>query len=119
MSPPFNINARQIGNGLFVGLLLFGPCSAPSWADGGQLRLIERHGNLQIAVFTSPNPLRAGPVDISVLVQDARTGQPIDYANVYVQIARSDQTGKPIVAPATAAAATNKLMRAALVELPD
>jgi hypothetical protein len=79
---------------------------------------VEQHGNLQISVFTSPNPLRAGPVDISVLVQDTRRGQPIDDAPIRVQLARSDRTGMPIVAAATSAAATNKLLRAAVVELP-
>jgi len=40
-------------------------------ADGGTLRLWERAGNYKVAVFTDPTPLRAGPVDVSVFVQDA------------------------------------------------
>ncbi len=43
-------------------------------ADGGAVRLRQRSGGYQIAVFTEPTPLRAGPVDVSVLVQDAETG---------------------------------------------
>jgi len=42
-------------------------------ADGGAVRLSERQGGYQITAFTSPTPFRAGPVDISVLVQDAAT----------------------------------------------
>jgi len=42
-------------------------------ADGGTVRLSQQQGNYQIAVLTTPTPLRAGPIDISVLVQKAGT----------------------------------------------
>ncbi len=41
------------------------------------LRLSEKKGNYRISAFTAPNPFRAGPVEISVLVQDAATGDRI------------------------------------------
>jgi hypothetical protein len=44
-------------------------------ADGGALRLAQEKDGYRIAVFTAPTPLRAGPVDFSVLVQDAATGE--------------------------------------------
>jgi hypothetical protein len=44
-----------------------------SMADEGAVRLLERKGPYQIAVFTAPTPLSAGPVDVSVLVQNADT----------------------------------------------
>jgi hypothetical protein len=87
-------------------------------ADGGTIRLSERKGGYQITVFTSPTPLRAGPVDVSVFVQDAATGEPVPEARVTV---RASPRGRPAEAesyPATTEAATNKLFRAAAFDLP-
>ena len=36
-------------------------------ADGGAVRLRQRAGGYQIAVFTSPTPFRAGPVDLALI----------------------------------------------------
>ena len=55
-----------------LSFLIFRPSSVAR-ADGGVVRLRQRAGGYQIAVFTSPTPIRAGPVDVSVLVQDAAT----------------------------------------------
>ncbi len=93
-------------------------CLAPVWADGGTVRLVERHGNRTISVFTSPNPLRAPMVDVSVLVQDATTGEAIHDAVTIVQLTPADGTSPEILAAATNEAATNKLLQSALVELP-
>ena len=95
-----------------------GPCCVFALADGGQVRVMERRGNYQLTVFTSPNPLRAGPVDVSVLVQDAKTGLPIPDVTVAVELKSPDKSLPPIRAAATTDAATNKLLHAALVELP-
>ena len=51
--------------------------------------------------------------------QDAETGQPFDDAEVNVRITPADVGGRTIHAVATQAAATNKLLRAALMELPS
>ena len=59
---------------LLVVCLLCGGTNRSAHADGGQVRLTQRHGDMQITVFTSPSPLRAGPVDVSVCIQDAATG---------------------------------------------
>lgn len=79
--------------------------------DGGALRACERVGPYQIAVFTSPTPLRAGFVDISVLVQDAATGALATDVQVVVRVGARHY-------PATTGAATNKLFRAAHFEWP-
>ena len=100
-------------------LLSLGPCSAVALADGGRVALMERQGAYRISVFTSPDPLRAGPIDISVLLQDAETGMPITNAQVNVSLTQSSGHGRTIHAVATSDAATNKLLRAALVELPE
>jgi len=109
---------RPVMLSLIVGLLCLGSRLAPAWADGGTVRLVERHGNRQISVFTSPNPLRAGPVDISVFVQDLATGAPIDDARTTVTLTASGQAEATIHAVASTEAATNKLLQSALVELP-
>lgn len=99
-------------------LLAFGQC-ASARADGGQVRAMQTYGDLKLTVFTSPSPLRAGPVDVSVLLQDARTGQSIPDANITVALTPPNQFEPPLRAIATADAATNKLLRAALLELPS
>jgi hypothetical protein len=88
-------------------------------ADGGAVRLSEQQGNYRVTVFTTPTPVRAGPVDVSVLVQDSATGEPA--SDVQVTIAATWR-GSPEVTlrhPATTGAATNKLYHAALFDLPE
>jgi hypothetical protein len=93
------------------------PCHAR--ADGGTLRLSQRAGGYLITVFTDPTPLRAGPVDVSVLVQDAATKQALPQAQVTVWVGQSVRGRAAVPYPATTAAATNKLLHAALFELPE
>ena len=106
---------RRVTGVLQISVLFALP--APALADGGALRLSEERGNYQIAIFTSPTPLRAGPVDISVLVQDAATHEAVSDVQIMVKAARSDQRGAAIHRPATFEAATNKLFQAAALNL--
>lgn len=87
-------------------------------ADGGQVRNSEKAGDFQVTVFTSPQPLRAGPVDVSVLVQDVETGDVAADATVIVDVTDLAKSFPPQRAVATAETATNKLLRSALLELP-
>jgi hypothetical protein len=87
-------------------------------ADGGAVRLRERVGGYQITVFTSPTPFRAGPVDVSVLVQDAATEGYVPDARVTVRLTARG-TGEVLEYQATTEAATNKLLRAAEFQLPE
>jgi hypothetical protein len=103
---------------LIVLTLLAGPVSKLAHADGGQVRVMQQLGDYQLTVFSSPNPLRAGPVDVSVLLQDATTGQIVADAAITVELAPHDKSQAPLRAIATTDAATNKLLRAAQVELP-
>src|SRR5262249_48206786 len=96
--------------------LLLGTWCMPARGDGGSVCLSEKTGPYQVTVFSAPTPLRAGPVDISVLVQDAATGQPMPQATVTISMT---QIGQPALAnPATQDIATNKLLHAARFELP-
>jgi hypothetical protein len=102
--------------GLMVYIFFLLP--AVTRADGGTIRLSERHGPFQVTIFTSPTPLRAGPVDVSVLVMDLASGRPIQDAEVTVRAMHLASRGESIVISATSGAATNKLLRAAVFELP-
>ena len=87
-------------------------------ADGGTLRVCNRADHYQVAVFTSPTPLRAGPVDVSVLVQRALNGECVTEARATVRL-KSRGSWRVMEFPATAEAATNKLFRAATFQLPE
>jgi hypothetical protein len=87
-------------------------------ADGGAIRLREHNGGYQITVFTSATPFRAGPVDLSVLIQDAATEEYVPDARVTVRLTARG-TGAFLEYPATTEAATNKLLRAAEFQLPE
>ena len=98
--PTVNHRAATISGWLLLSSLI--PTSLAR-ADGGAVRLRERAGGYQIAVFTSPTPFRAGTVDISVLVQDAATGECVPEARVTVGL-RAPGAGRVLECPATAEA---------------
>jgi cytochrome c oxidase assembly factor CtaG len=98
-------------------LLLMGV--RPAWGHhGGDVRLMEKAGPFLITVFSDPTPLRVGPVDFSVLVQDGDSGRPILDAEVTVRIREHGTGGPSILTQATRQNATNKLLYAAPVNLP-
>ena len=99
--------------------MLVAAAAAPAgaYADGGDLRYSGVKGGYRIAVFTAPAVLREGPVDISVLVQDAVTGRARLDVPVTVSIRPAGRSCCGERRPATEEAATNKLFRAATFEL--
>jgi hypothetical protein len=106
---------RTSGRALSSWFLLAMWC-APALADGGSVWLSTTKSGYRLTIFTAPTPLRAGPVDISVLAQDGSTGEPLLDARVTVRLHRP---GEPALEyPATTEAATNKLLYAAQFELP-
>lgn len=98
--------------------LLLGPVGAAR-ADGGTVRASAVASGWRVTVFTAPTPPLAGPVDVSVLLQDAATGRPDPAARVWVRAEPRDRPGPAVEQPATADAATNKLLVAAVLDLPD
>jgi hypothetical protein len=104
---------------VILSLLLVGPSGKTARGDGGMLCLSRSEGNYRISVFATPTPFRVGPVDISVLVQNAITGEVIPKASVTVSLRLRDQHGEPMCYAATDQAATNKLMKAAVFDLPE
>ncbi len=116
---------------LVTGFLL--AAARASWADGGAVLSQQVVGPYRITLFGSPSPLRAGPADLSVMLQDAQTGAPVLDQAVAIQVmkaASSDSSSTAWVppccsmktstaaVPATHAAAQNKLLYAANFLLP-
>lgn len=91
---------------------------APSLAaaDGGSVQISVAGQGCRITVMTSPNPLRPGPIDVSVLVQDEKSSAVISDVRCAIALR---QKGRTIRGTATRAAATNKLFRSAQLELPQ
>jgi hypothetical protein len=90
-----------------------------AFADGGMIRFSERRGDRLITVFTTPTLLRAGPVDISVLVQNADTGRPLSDLPIVVYAYPIQNPLRKFATPATNEAASNKLMCAAALGLTE
>jgi hypothetical protein len=88
-------------------------------ADGGVIRLQQPAGPFLITVFSSPTPLRAGTVDLSVLVQEPATHGPILDATVTLALRFLGEGTTSFSAAATRTQATNKLLYVALVDLPS
>ena len=87
------------------------------FGDGGTVILRQSSGPFLVTVFATPTPLRAGPVDLTVMVQDASTQTAVLDASVIVRV--QPEAGPEISTPATRAQAQNKLLYAAPVVLPD
>jgi hypothetical protein len=62
-----------------------------SWADGGAIRFQGDAGSLHVTVFTLPPILRAGAVDVTVLIQDRSKLNPLLDARVTLDL--SPQSG--------------------------
>ncbi len=87
--------------------------------DGDVVRMQQNSGPFRISVFTAPDPLPAGPCDVSVLVQDRNTGEPILDAPVSLTVQSANSVGDTLAAiPATAEASSLKLLEAGTVNLP-
>lgn len=108
---------RLVLCGVICGWWFLGIWCAPARGDGGTVRWTGKKDGYRITVFTAPTPFRAGPVDISVLVQDAQTGEPLPQARVTVRMSKLDD--QELEYPATTEAATNKLLHAAQFDLPE
>jgi hypothetical protein len=89
----------------------------PALSDGGVVQMQRSSGRYVITVFTAPVPLRAGPADISILIQDRNSHHPVLDAEVTMSLYKEGR--EAIRAEARREQATNKLLYAALVSLPE
>jgi hypothetical protein len=109
---------KRVAAGLLAVSVLF-LLPSMAMADGGTIRFSEQKGDYQITIFTAPTPLRASTVDVSVLIQDAATQQPVTDVQITIKATHRGHQGAEVRHPATFEAATNKLFRAAAFELPE
>jgi hypothetical protein len=110
------MSARQSARG--PALILLGMALWPGAAhgDGGAVRLSQQAGPYRVTVFTAPTPLRAGPVDVSVFVQDG-AGEVLPDVAVRLTLTPAGRAGQSLTARASHEAATNKLFQAAAFDL--
>jgi hypothetical protein len=116
-NPTVNPRTATIVGFLLLSSLIPHPSSL-ALADGGAVRLSERTGGYQITAFTAPTPFRAGRVDVSLLVQDAATGECVPPARVTLHLTARG-SGQVLEYPATSGAGSNKLFHEAVFELPE
>ncbi|HLG97394.1 MAG TPA: FixH family protein [Bryobacteraceae bacterium] len=96
--------------------LLFA-AATPVLADGGAVILHKRTQALTVTAFASPAPPRAGPLDVSVLVQSSDTLEPVLDAQVWLRFAKPGSQTEEV--QATRTQAKNKLLYAASTQLAD
>lgn len=110
--------ARAIAGILLSGMVVL-TVPASALADGGTVRACVQERGLRVTVFTAPDSPRVGPIDISVLVQDADTGQPVPGVVVHIRAVSRRDPARVIERTATKDEATNKLMVAAVLDVPE
>jgi hypothetical protein len=99
-------------------VVLMATCLAgQALADGGTVRAMQTISDCRVTVFTSPAPLRVGGIDVSVLLQDAATGELVGDAEIDIVVQPASGLGLTERHRATFDAAKNKLLRAAKLEL--
>lgn len=101
---------------LFVAIAIFARI-IPAHADGGAVQFEKSSGQFVVTVFATPSPLRAGPVDISLLVRDRKDQQPVFDCQAFIQLCKEGAMSIP--SQATHEAAHNKLFYAAPVKVPE
>lgn len=84
-------------------------------ADGGRVRLRQDAGPFALTVFTAPEPLTAGPADVSVLVQDRADGRALLDADVEIRLRAP---GVESARNYAATAGTNRILKAIATDLP-
>jgi hypothetical protein len=106
-----------------------------AFGDGGSVQVHSVSGPFEITLFAEPPLPRAGQIDFSVLIQDAKSGEPVMDAAVTLALTpvKVHQNAQPawyppscaVSAPADLAAvpllhsgASNRLLYGALVEIP-
>jgi hypothetical protein len=99
-------------------LFLLSVCPAVLVADGGALLVRQNAGPLTISIFSSPEPLRVGTGDLSVMVQRSNDKSTVLDATVKLHLTHKTPDGiSEVFVPATHAKATNKLLYASQVNL--
>ena len=106
---------------LLMRMLLIATCmstvTSSVRADGGTVLWQRTTGPFQVTLFTAQTPLRKGPGDLSVMLEEAGETQPIVDARVFLEL--ENGAGKTVRAEATHRLARNKLLYCSLINLPE
>jgi hypothetical protein len=108
---------NRVINAASVAILLIAFAWFEAHADGGVVQFEKSAGPFAITVFTTPSPLRAGPVDISLMIQSRDSQQPLLDCQALVQLRKEGAMN--IRSEATHETAQNKLLYAAQVKVPE
>jgi hypothetical protein len=100
-----------------VTVLALAAAAAPVCADGGVVSLRADAGAVRITLLCAPAPLRQGPVELAVLLQDRASGEPILDADVALRLVPAGG-GTPIAVRAVRGTDANRLLYAARFALP-
>ena len=99
-----------------IGLTFFMLTASGAHADGGIVRASREIGDYNVTVFSDPTPLRVGPADISVFVQERQSKGLVLDADIWLELegpvsrmVRKFQLSR--------SAATNQWLQAATIEL--
>src|SRR5512133_2858159 len=84
----------QLAGVVVVAVTMIALTAAPVLANGGTVQLSNvRAGPYLVSVFTNPNPIRVGSVDVSVLVQQPGIPDVVEDAFVMVKVDPVDHAG--------------------------
>jgi hypothetical protein len=111
---------RAIAAGMIAAAVAMTLASRPALADGGALQFQQQASGYVISLFGSPAPLRVGPADLSVMVQDVKQHATILNAHVVVHVSTVvSHEIREVVVPATRTQASNKLLYATSLTFPS
>lgn len=100
-----------------IAVIAVGLVSSPVLGDGGSVRFHGVVGPYQVGVFTSPTPLRAGVVEVDVMIQDPATGRLQRNARVQVSARRAGESSQAVSAE-QGGHSTNALYQTSRLEIP-
>jgi len=83
--------------------------------DEATVRLMRTSGPFRVSIFAPADPIESGPCDVSVLVQDAHSEEPLVDAEVIIAVQPSG--GERNLAHATHRQSVNKLLASATAQL--
>ena len=101
---------------LLVVFIFLSPLVQIARADGGVVIFQRTSPPFNITLFSTEMPLRPGPADLSVLLEQPDGHSPILDAQVFLEL--EHEAGMIIRAEATRSQARNKLLYCSLIDLP-
>lgn len=87
-------------------------------ADGGKPKNSEQWLNNQVTVFIAPDPVRVGPVEVQVMIQDLTTGNPKTDLKTTIHATQIGNIQSTLGGVASSEAITNKLMVGRIITIP-